>query len=184
MRSEGSSWDAGLTEGCRQGTGLRFQAADATWRQALADLFGEEGLETRRYDEVGRGQPGSRLRQAYDARERAYRLWLRARGLGDFRYGCRIGDPRPAGAIVAQPRPTERGERTRQAFRVARERCALEVSSLADLADVDVALIMAIESGIGQVSPEEAGRVGRVLGLTAEGEPVQAMRALYRARQF
>ncbi|WP_336487766.1 hypothetical protein [Methylobacterium nigriterrae] len=74
----------------RQNTELLFTLADATWRRAIADRFGEEAVETYRYRQAGRGEPGTALRRAYNMRERAYQFWLRARGLGDVRHAPRV----------------------------------------------------------------------------------------------
>jgi hypothetical protein len=55
-----------------------FNAADLIWHDALIDAFGKGGAQAR-YERRGRGEEGSPLREAYDAREAARQAWEAAR---------------------------------------------------------------------------------------------------------
>ncbi|MEA1834646.1 hypothetical protein U8607_21365 [Methylobacterium durans] len=81
----------------RQNTDILFRRADEAWRAEMIQRHGETAVARLRYTPEARGEPGSRLRQAYNARERAYQLWIRARGLGDFRHAPR--------SLAAVPEP-------------------------------------------------------------------------------
>lgn len=48
-----------------------FHAADAAWGEELIKVFGKKSGPQMRYVTAGRGMHGSKLRQAYDAREAA-----------------------------------------------------------------------------------------------------------------
>lgn len=51
-----------------------FQVADDTWSASLRAVFGKDAGQAR-YEPRGRGQPGSALRRAYQAREAARVAW-------------------------------------------------------------------------------------------------------------
>ncbi|MDR7039320.1 MULTISPECIES: hypothetical protein [Methylobacterium] len=78
----------------RQNTEFLFRLADEAWRAEMAGRYGAAAADLR-YAPEARGEAGSRLRQAFNARERAYHLWLKARGLGDFRHAPLVRAPEP-----------------------------------------------------------------------------------------
>lgn len=51
-----------------------FNNADYEWHEALIEAFGREGGQAR-YEERGKGEDGSDLRAAYEARESARLKW-------------------------------------------------------------------------------------------------------------
>jgi hypothetical protein len=53
---------------------IAFAEADDAWQAELEKTFGK-GAGDARYDERGRGQKGTPLRAAYDAREAARTPW-------------------------------------------------------------------------------------------------------------
>jgi len=53
------------------------QITDDAWSLELRRMFGKKAGDVR-YTDAGHGQPGSRLRQLYDARKSAQRSWLLA----------------------------------------------------------------------------------------------------------
>lgn len=55
----------------------RFADADAAWDAQLVAAFGSRSGDAR-YDERGRGQEGTPLRAAYEARMEAFRAYLAA----------------------------------------------------------------------------------------------------------
>ena len=52
-----------------------YQAADDLWSRALTVEFGKDA-GTARYQPRGKGEPGTELRRAHDARERARVVWM------------------------------------------------------------------------------------------------------------
>ncbi len=54
-----------------------FDDSDAYWDHALQLDFGNEAGQAR-YEEHGKGAPGSELRRAYDARDAARSAWTAA----------------------------------------------------------------------------------------------------------
>ena len=84
----------------RQNSDLLFVAADERWRAEVRRLFGHGGGPANVACRLCAGEPGSYLRKAFDARERAYRQWLRARGLGDFRLATPEHEPEPVDFIA------------------------------------------------------------------------------------
>ncbi|MER2269787.1 hypothetical protein [Methylobacterium oxalidis] len=89
----------------RQNTDFLFRQADEAWRTEMAQRHGADAPARLRYAPEARGEPGSRLRQAFNARERAYQLWLKARGLGDFRHAplTRTPETIAVGAVAGTP---------------------------------------------------------------------------------
>ena len=51
-----------------------FEDSDAFWQRALELDFGNDAGQAR-YEPRGKGEPGTDLRSAYDARERARSTW-------------------------------------------------------------------------------------------------------------
>jgi hypothetical protein len=82
----------------RTTTDLLFTYENELWDQELTRQFGA-GAETCRRRREGRGEPGTPLRKAYDARERVYQSWLIARGLGDFRFAPPQHRPEPLDVV-------------------------------------------------------------------------------------
>lgn len=63
-------------------TGEAFLHADETWQTALVVRFGSmRRAADARYTAAGRGEPGSALRIAFEARHAAYAAWCAARGI-------------------------------------------------------------------------------------------------------
>lgn len=58
----------------RQEAQEAFQHADDIWQIALEFEFGVAASDMR-YTEAGRGKPGTKLREAYDARAAASQAW-------------------------------------------------------------------------------------------------------------
>lgn len=54
-----------------------FNAADLAWHHALIEAFGRDAGQAR-YEARGAGDPGTKLRAAYDARMVAFRDWRAA----------------------------------------------------------------------------------------------------------
>jgi DNA-binding FadR family transcriptional regulator len=60
-----------------------FYSADADWWIALVQHCGNERTaRDLRYCSLSRGEPGSALRAAYDARTAAHEAWMEAANLG------------------------------------------------------------------------------------------------------
>lgn len=55
-------------------TAIAFNDADLVWHHALIDAFGRDAGQAR-YEPRGRGEDGTPLRAAYDAREAARMAW-------------------------------------------------------------------------------------------------------------
>ena len=62
-------------------TDTLFAVAEATWRAELAKQVGSDEIDAYTMTPEGRGEPDTLLRTAFEARDRAYRAWRRARGL-------------------------------------------------------------------------------------------------------
>jgi hypothetical protein len=54
-----------------------FQESDDFWQSALELEFGNDAGQAR-YEQRGKGQPGTTLRAAADARHSAYQAWVAA----------------------------------------------------------------------------------------------------------
>lgn len=61
-------------------TDTPFAVAEATWRAELAKHIGNDEIEAHTMTPEGRGEPDTLLPTAFEAREFADRVWLRARG--------------------------------------------------------------------------------------------------------
>ncbi|WP_336489799.1 hypothetical protein [Methylobacterium nigriterrae] len=79
----------------RTNTDLLFASADERWKNEVKRRFGPTCVPISPTRTECRGEPGSFLRKTFDAREQAYRQWLRARGLGDFRLSTPAHRPEP-----------------------------------------------------------------------------------------
>ena len=53
--------------------------ADRFWRTEITRSFGPDGVLLHGFSSAGRGEPGSKVRRAYEARERAIAAWRQAR---------------------------------------------------------------------------------------------------------
>jgi len=62
----------------RMNAAAALQLADDEWQRQLEATFGRAAGDAR-YDERGRGEPGTPLRRAYDDREVARLAWEAAR---------------------------------------------------------------------------------------------------------
>jgi hypothetical protein len=74
------SYPAWSTVEIRRSTNEAFQKADDDWSRELFNRFGNNACDAR-YTKLGRGEPGSRLRELHDARDAAQKSWADARGL-------------------------------------------------------------------------------------------------------
>ena len=61
-----------------------FQAADDAWMAKLVALCGEDAQDLR-YASIARGESGSPLRTAFDARSAAHDAWLVSQNCGPAR---------------------------------------------------------------------------------------------------
>lgn len=62
----------------RMAAATAFNDAELVWHNLLVDTFGKAAGDAR-YDGRGRGEEGSALRQAYEARDAARQAWEAAR---------------------------------------------------------------------------------------------------------
>lgn len=72
-----------MADDARETADSVFAAADATWRAEIAAAFGAERVELYAGRQEGRGRPGSLLRQAFEAREKALANRHRARDVAE-----------------------------------------------------------------------------------------------------
>lgn len=57
-----------------------FEEADRAWSRELRARFGKYGGSVQRYTPEGKGEPGTPLRAAYEAREAARQAFTQAHG--------------------------------------------------------------------------------------------------------
>ena len=74
------SYSACSTVEFSRSTKVSFLKADDDWSRELFNCFGNNASDAR-YTKLGRGEPGSRLRELHNARDAAQKAWADAYGL-------------------------------------------------------------------------------------------------------